>query len=104
MNTPLFGQCYFASGVESASLPLANEIIAAGRAYMAASGSTRPPLLQAEEVAYWGNISEGTGLSYNVPFNGAQHAWMLEKWPPSASVVCLGFVTFSVTSRRCARH
>lgn len=70
MSTFLFGQCYFTEGSAKAGLPLADEVLAAGRAYIAANAFPRPALLEAEEVAYWGNMSHGTGLTYNVASGG----------------------------------
>lgn len=75
MDTPLFGQCYFAGEAAKAGLNLTDEVIAAGRAYMTATGVPRPPAIQAEEANYWGNMSLGTGESYNVPPNGAEGTW-----------------------------
>lgn len=84
MTTELFGQCYFAGAPAKDSLPLSDEVIAAGRAYMASTGITRPPRVQRHESAYWGNMSEGTGLSYNVDANGAQRRM---EWPSNLQPV-----------------
>lgn len=74
MSTFLFGQCYFAGESAKASLAFADEVASAARAFIAANSFARPAVLEAAEQAYWGNMSQGTGLTYSVPADGGHGA------------------------------